>query len=399
MVYVSNNRGTYSDLVQHKIPTLKATLFSSVTFEAHVRAYEAHVSRKALEALWFSQTLDQDLRAMLVARFGIAFPPDTEQIDKEANVVYLKRRDDSTTEIIEAIRKTIAPKGVQAATTKVLDDCKWDPTSADIGSLRVAAALHEQKFSRYSKTLDEAQQTPAELVKLYLECFAHVKKHPSDSDDFTTAKILERLGEAKQWEDWTTYADHFFGMCQSVDDNDDNMALVGMLQIVKKSSKPPLVKIKTEPRDDVRPDKKVKDKEYQQVKTLAQRLKEAREKYAAKHRDLECHTCGKKGHISPNCPLAAVAEDRDSSDSPPHRQRDATSSEKLKEHFTKKKPEKVFRQGIRSSPRFASAATKNEFSREDVARALKDVKKPEKLRELVLLAYDDQKKAPADADE
>lgn len=396
MVYISNNRGTYSELVQQKIPTLRATEFSSADFENHIKAYEAHVDRKAVDACWFSQTLDHDLKALLTSRFEIVFPPDVDQKDKEENIVYLTRRDESTTELIEKIRKVIAPKGIQAATAGVLGDCKWDPTVRDLGTLRIYAALHEQKFVRFSKSLDEKQRTDQELVKLYLECFAHVKKNHSDSDDFSTAKILERLGESEKWTEWKSYASHVFAMCLSVDNNDDYMALIGAHQLIEKSvrpstqpnAEPVFRKIKVEKQSGAT------SQASQSQKDLAQKLKEARAKYAEKHRNLECHTCGKKGHIAPNCPLAAYSEER-SRPEPGRRTEDSPPASSLAEHFTPKRAEKVFRPGTRKSPRFAASA-KSELSSDDVRAKLKSVKDPAELRKLVLLAYNDHKSADAD---
>ena len=350
MVIVGSSRGTYADLVQQKMPTLKAAFFNSASFEAHIREYEAHVDRKGVEANWFFQSLETDLRAMLVARFELKFPAGPDQKKDEDNVTYVTRRDASTTEVIAAVRKAIAPKGVQAATSRVLRECKWEPTANDIGTLRIYCGLHEQRFRRYSMGLDAAQLAESELVKLYLECFAHVKRSPTDADEFSTASILERLGESKDWDAWTQYADHVFAMCTSVDSNDDYLALVGMLPLLRRTPAP-YVRIKTEPAVV-----RIKEERHKgstpvptNIRDLAHKLKEARAKYAEKHRDLKCHSCGQTGHISPNCPLQAEPEGRARPDAGRPQPRESPAS-------TSRRPEKVFRQGIRSSPRFAASA-------------------------------------------
>ena len=103
--FASSSRGTYADLFQQKMPTLKAATFNSKNLELHIRDYETHVDRKGIDALWLFQSFDADLRAMLGTRFEIEFPTEPDQGREEANAVYVKRRDESTTKLITAIRK------------------------------------------------------------------------------------------------------------------------------------------------------------------------------------------------------------------------------------------------------------------------------------------------------
>lgn len=388
----SESRGSVNADNATRMPTLVADEFNPTTFEAHIRAYESHVARKAIDASWFSQTLDHDLREMLVSRFGLVFPADVEQEKDESNEDYIKRRNASTTKLMDQIRVQIAPKGVQAATKKVLDDCKWDPKSEHVGFMRLYAGAHEQRFIRYARGLDKAQQTAPELLKLYRECFSHVRR-PNDTDEYSTSKILERLGESEGWKEWKAAANHVFMMCQSVDNNDQYLSLLGVLPLMKKER--PMRERPDRARDERKTDKR--DKAGPKTKAEKQAfLKAKREKYAEKHKDAVCDNCNKKGHIAPFCPKRAEEDDaprrRPATPTRSESGNDSDASQKsartLSEAFRARK-EKTFRKGDRSSPRFAASAKKTSMSKDEVKAELKKVSDSKSLRDLVLMAYDD----------